>query len=118
MTSEPALVSMNTASLYDALNEVPDGFSGARTYINVVGTSVFVDDRVEDDSWATVFVGIVDGVGWWAVDVPRGADDRVDAHASVLRAVCDIDRAIVGRARCQVPGLRTRRVSTCCAGDD
>ena len=39
---------MNTASLYQPLNEVPQGFSGAHRYVHVIGTSVFVDDRPDE----------------------------------------------------------------------
>ena len=70
MTIELTLVSMNTASLYEPLNDVPDGFVGEHRYVHVIGATVFVDDRAEDASWPHHFVGLVNGVGWWAVDVP------------------------------------------------
>jgi NAD+ diphosphatase len=73
------LVSMNTAALYDPLNDVPDGFAGERRYVHVIGSAVFVDDRPSDDpgaeSWGHYFIGIVAGAGWWAVDVPVEAGD-------------------------------------------
>lgn len=72
---DPNLVSMNTASQYEPLNEMPAAFDGQRRYVHVIGSSVFIDDRPEDDSWPQHFVGIVDGAGWWAVDVPVDAGD-------------------------------------------
>ncbi len=73
------LVSMNTAALYDPLNQVPDGFDGERRYVHVIGSMVFVDDRPSDESgaenWGHYFIGIVGGAGWWAVDVPAEAGD-------------------------------------------
>jgi NAD+ diphosphatase len=79
MSMELNLVSMNTAALYDPLNDVPDGFEGERRYVHVIGSAVFVDDRPSDDpgaeSWGYYFIGIVAGAGWWAVDVPVEAGD-------------------------------------------
>lgn len=79
MSMELNLVSMNTAELYDPLNNVPDGFAGERRYVHVIGSTVFVDDRPSDDpgaeSWGHYFIGIVAGAGWWAVDVPVEAGD-------------------------------------------
>ncbi len=73
------LVSMNTATVYDALNDVPDDFDGPHRYVHVIGTKVFVDDRPEDASWPTYFVGVVEGEGWWGVDVPTGEDPSYGA---------------------------------------
>ena len=65
------------------LNIPPESISIHR-YIHVVGAAVFVDDRIAEESWSTHFIGVVDGEGWWAVDVPRG-DDPSDGAAVDLR---------------------------------
>jgi NAD+ diphosphatase len=118
MTSDLALVSMNTASRYDALNELPDGFSGGRRYVNVVGTSVFVDDRLEDESWPTYFIGALDGEGWWAVDVPDGEDPSFGASVDLFThagAASDGEWLLAGRAVQTAEWARTHRYCGRCA---
>lgn len=118
MTIDPALVSMNTATLYDALNEIPDGFSGGRRYVNVIGSSVFVDDRLEDESWPSYFVGVHDGEGWWAVDVPDGEDPSFGAavdlftHSGVASVA---EWLIAGRAVQTTAWARTHQFCGRCA---
>ena len=67
------------------LNSAPAGHDGPERYLHVIGSSVFVDDRPADGDWMVHFVAEVDGEAWWAVDVPREADDpsygaAVDLH--------------------------------------
>lgn len=65
----------HTSELYSPLNTPPSGFAGPHRYAHVIRTSVFVDDRLADESWEVHFVGVVDGAAWWAVDVPAESDD-------------------------------------------
>lgn len=57
------------------LNVVPDDHRGEHRYIHVIGAAVFVDDRPAESSWEAHCIGIVDDQVWWAVDVPREAED-------------------------------------------
>ena len=68
------------------LNVLPPDHRGAHRYVHVIGASVFVDDRPADDGWDTHFVGVVDELAWWAVDVPAEADDPSYGAALDLRA--------------------------------
>lgn len=116
---ESELVSLNTARLYDALNVVPDGFDGVHRYVHVIGSSVFVDDRAEDDSWPQHFVGIVDGVGWWAIDVPDEAPDPSYGAALDLReysgVASEAEWLAAGRAVQTVQWVRTHQFCGRCA---
>lgn len=85
MATELGLVSINTATVYAPLNEVPGGFEGEHRYVHVIGTSVFVDDRPENPGWQQHFIGLVAGIGWWAVDVPHDAPDPSFGAAMDLR---------------------------------
>lgn len=64
-----------SSDFYSALNIEPVGHTGGHRYIHVVGSSVFVDSEIADESWERHVIGVVDGDTWWAVDVPREADD-------------------------------------------
>ncbi len=119
VSAELGLVSMNTASLYQPLNEVPDGFSGEHRFVHVIGTTVFVDDRPDDDSWSRHFVGIVEGVGWWAVDVPVDSPDPSYGAALDLRNYFGVASAAewlaAGRAVQTAEWVRTHRFCGRCA---
>lgn len=112
------VVSLNTATHYAALNDVPDGFDGGHRYVNVVGSSVFVDDRVENDEWTALFVGTLDGDGWWAVDVPDGEDPSYGAAVDLFNhfgAVREAEWLLAGRAVQTAEWLRTHRFCGRCA---
>jgi NAD+ diphosphatase len=119
VSAEFGLVSMNTASLYQPLNEVPEGFSGAKRYVHVIGATVFVDDRPEDDDWPRHFVGIVDGAGWWAVDVPADSPDPSYGAALDLRNYFGVashaEWLAAGRAVQTAEWMRTHRFCGRCA---
>ncbi|NND74788.1 MAG: NAD(+) diphosphatase [Ilumatobacter sp.] len=119
MSIEFSLVSMNTAVLYQPLNDVPADFDGEHRYVHVIGTSVFVDDRCEDDSWVRHFVGVVDGAGWWAVDVPADVDDPSYGAAVDLRAyfghASDAEWLAAGRAVQTAHWARTHRFCGRCS---
>jgi len=61
------------------LNIAPDDHAGEHRYVHVVGAAVWIDDRPADEGWSAHFIGIVDGHGWWAVDVPRDTDPSYGA---------------------------------------
>ncbi|WP_420450705.1 NAD(+) diphosphatase [Ilumatobacter sp.] len=119
MVAELGLVSLNTAEVYEALNVEPTGFGGGRRYVHVIGSTVFVDDRSEDESWPSHFVGIVDGAGWWAVDVPTDAPDPSYGAALDLRAYFGAatpgEWLAAGRAVQVVEWIRTHRFCGRCA---
>jgi NAD+ diphosphatase len=119
MSLELALVSINTASVYQALNDVPGDFQGAHRYVHVIGTTVFVDDRPEDDAWPCHFVGLVDGAGWWAVDVPAGVEDPSYGAAVDLRkffgVASEAEWLAAGRAVQTAEWIRTHRFCGRCA---
>ena len=110
---EIGLVSMNTALLYEALNDVPTGFAGDHRYVHVIGSSVFVDDRPADEAWSLHFVGVVGGAGWWAVDVPADVEDPSYGAALDLRRmygmVPEAEWLAAGRAVQTAEWARTHR---------
>ncbi len=71
--------------VFRPLNVAPDDHPGEHRYVHVIGASVFVDDRPAEVGWQAHFVGIVDDLAWWAVDVPDG-DDPSYGSAADLRA--------------------------------
>lgn len=115
---ELGLVSLNTASLYNALNDLPPGFSGTHRYVHVVGSSVFVDDRIENEEWTALFIGSLEDEGWWAVDVPHGEDPSYGAAADLFAhygAVSESEWLLAGRAVQTAEWLRTHRFCGRCA---
>ena len=76
----------------------PNGLD-RRRFVHVIGTSVFTDDRVEDESWATHFVGVLDGHALYAVDVPDGDDPSDGAHVDLRRLFGRGRRGHVARHR-------------------
>lgn len=87
-------------------------------YIHVVGTSVFVDDRPADGAWATHFLGMMDGVACWGVDVPLGEDPSygaaIDLYSYHARS-SENDWLVAGRAVQLVEWARTHRFCGRCA---
>ena len=109
----------NSADLYAALNTAPSDHAGGHRYIHVIGTSVFVDTELADNSWERHVVGIVEGDAWWAVDVPADADDP--SYGSALDLFSYFGRAAqsewmaAGRAVQIVEWARTHRFCGRCA---
>ncbi|NNE10845.1 MAG: NAD(+) diphosphatase [Ilumatobacter sp.] len=62
------------AVTFRPLNTPPRDHAGAHRYVHVVGASVYVEERVQPPAWPLHFVGVVDELAWWAVDVPPGED--------------------------------------------
>src|SRR6056297_2135636 len=113
LPSFPANVSLVTTSHFDALNDLPDGFDGPDRFVHVIGQTVFVDDRVGDDAWDRYFVGVLDGAGWWGIDVPADADDPSYGASTDLRRSYDLvpeaEWLLAGRALQTVEWARTHR---------
>ena len=84
----------HSSDLYAALNSEPSDHAGGHRYIHVIGTSVFVDTEVADDTWERHVVGIVEGDAWWAVDVPADAEDP--SYGSALDLFSYFGRAAQG----------------------
>jgi len=76
---------MDTAELIGfTLTNLPGDPPHRARFIHVVGVDVWVDDEPADTAWTSHFVGVLDGVACWAVDVPDG-DDPSDGAAVDLR---------------------------------
>lgn len=109
----------NSAELYAALNVVPIDHAGGHRFIHVIGTSVFVDTHLADESWTRHVVGIVEGEAWWAVDVPDEVEDP--SYGSALDLYSYFGRAgqsewmAAGRAVQIVQWARTHRFCGRCA---
>lgn len=100
------------------LGALPDRYGGESRYVHVIGSSVFVDDRLEDREWPVHFVGLVDGQAWWGVDVPHGQDPSYGA-AIDLRAYHGVAQEhqwlAAGRAVQIVEWARTNRFCGRCS---
>jgi NAD+ diphosphatase len=111
MTSRAALAT------FDIRVNPPTGVAGHR-YVHVIGTSVFTDDALGDESWTRHFVGILDGCALYAVDVPEGADPSDGAGVDLRRLFTMVDEttwAATGRAVQLVEWARTHRYCGRCA---
>lgn len=97
---------------FQPLNQPPAEHGGEHRYVHVIGAAVFVDDRPGDPAWSAHFVGLVDGLAWWAVDVPDG-DDPSDGAAVDLRryhgSSAEHEWLAAGRAVQLVEWARTHR---------
>lgn len=88
-----------------------DDVSGHR-YIHVIGSAVFVDDRIAEDGWSVHFVGMVGDEAVWGVDVPAGEDPSYGAASdlySYYGRASELDWLIAGRAVQLVEWARTHR---------
>jgi NAD+ diphosphatase len=109
----------NSADLYAALNIAPAEHAGGHRFIHVIGTTVFVDTELADESWQRHIVGVVAGDAWWAVDVPADAEDP--SYGSALDLFSYFGRAgasewmAAGRAVQIVEWARTHRYCGRCA---
>jgi NAD+ diphosphatase len=59
---------------FHLLTTPPQDAPVAARYVHVVGSKVWIADQPEMADTAPHFVGMVDGVPWWAVGVEPGAD--------------------------------------------
>lgn len=60
-------------SAFEPRSAVPDDATGS-VYVHVIGSSVWPDEAPADKGWNRHVVGVLDGVAWYAVDVPAGED--------------------------------------------
>lgn len=115
----PMPISSNTDDLYQALIAPPAGHAGGHRYVHVIGSTVFVDDRVAEDGWVRHVVGVVAGEVWWAVDVPVEADDPSYGSAldlfSYFGRASEAEWVAAGRAVQVVEWARTHRFCGRCA---
>lgn len=94
------------------LRSAPPDDHGASTYVHVIGSSIFPDDVVADESWPRHFVGLLDGRAVFAVDVPAGEDPSDGALVDLRRYFAMVDESTwlaVGRAVQMVHWSRTHR---------
>jgi len=98
-------------------NTPPDHVVGHR-YLHVIGASVHVADEVEHDDAPTHYLGLLDGVAVWAVDVPHG-DDPSDGAAADLFTIFarqgEAEWLLAGRAVQIAEWARTHRFCGRCA---
>jgi NAD+ diphosphatase len=89
----------------------------AHRYFHVIGSLVFVDDRVAGD-WPSHFLGMLDGEACWGVDVPED-DDPSDGAAidlySYFGRASETEWMVAGRAVQLVEWSRTHRFCGRCA---
>ena len=88
-----------------------DDVAGHR-YIHVIGTSVFVSDRIEIDTASQHFLGMHGDEAVWAVDVPQGEDPSYGASVdlfSYFGRSTEVEWAIAGRAVQIAEWARTHR---------
>lgn len=91
---------------------VPPAEISIHRYIHVIGTSVFISDRVEIDDATHHFIGVHAGEAVWAVDVPRGEDPSYGAALdlySYFGRASEAEWAIAGRAVQVAEWARTHR---------
>ena len=88
-----------------------DDVAGHR-YIHVIGTSVFVSDRIEIDTASQHFLGMHGDEAVWAIDVPQGEDPSYGAAVdlfSYFGRSTEVEWAIAGRAVQIAEWARTHR---------
>lgn len=81
-------------------------------YIHVIGSSVFVSDRIEIDDAPAHFIGMHGDDAVWAVDVPQGEDPSYGAASDLFTyfgRASETEWAIAGRAVQLTEWLRTHR---------
>lgn len=81
-------------------------------YVHVIGSTVFVSDRVEIEDAPHHFLGMLDDEACWAVDVPAGEDPSygaaLDLYSYFSRAT-EVEWVIAGRAVQLAEWARTHR---------
>lgn len=91
---------------------VPTSEPVSHRYIHVVGSKVFIDDRLAEDGWPQHFLGMHGDVACWGVDVPTGADPGYGAELdlrSLFGRVSETEWAVAGRAVQLVEWARTHQ---------
>jgi NAD+ diphosphatase len=81
-------------------------------FIHVIGSSVFVSDRIEIDGATQHYLGTMGDEGLWAVDVPHGEDPSFGAALdlySYFGRTSEAEWALAGRAVQLAEWARTHR---------
>ena len=102
---------MSGVSNFTPAHQPGDDVAGHR-YIHVIGTSVFVSDRIEIDTASQHFLGMHGDEAVWAVDVPQGEDPSYGAAVdlfSYFGRSTEVEWAIAGRAVQIAEWARTHR---------
>jgi NAD+ diphosphatase len=90
----------------------PSSELSSHRYVHVIGTSVFVSDRIEIEGAGVHFLGAHGVEAVWAVDVPRGEDPSygaaLDLYSYYGRST-EVEWAIAGRAVQIAEWARTHR---------
>jgi NAD+ diphosphatase len=94
------------------------GGSVAVRYVHVIGAAVWEHDEPSGEGWERHFLGVLDDVAVWAVDVPHGEDPADGAAVDLYRyfGIADATRwSVAGRAVQIVEWARTHRFCGRCA---
>lgn len=108
---------VGTVANFSPAHQPPSDTRGHR-YVHVIGTSVFVSDRVELDDLPVHFLGMHGEEAVWAVDVPHGEDPSYGAALdlySLYGRTSEEEWAIAGRAVQIAEWARTHRFCGRCA---
>ncbi len=100
-----------------AMTTDPGGLASAH-YVHVVGATVWEHTEPADPSWSRHFLGVFEGVGIWAVDVPAGDDPADGAAVDLYRyfgMAGERRWSVAGRAVQIVEWARTHRFCGRCA---
>ncbi len=103
------------ASFVPAL--APTANPTAHRYFHVIGSMVFVDDRVGGE-WPTHFLGMLGGEACWGVDVPEQEDPSYGSATdlySYFGSASEVEWLVAGRAVQLVDWARTHRFCGRCA---
>lgn len=92
-------------------SHLPSATVSVHRYFHVVGSSVWVTDKVSGD-WPVHFLGMLGEVACWGIDVPEG-EDPADGAAIDLRSfhgrAGEVEWLVAGRAVQLVEWARTHR---------
>lgn len=111
MTNSSREPSISRISRFEPGLRAPESPNGHR-YFHVVGASVWVIDEPADSDFGVHYLGVLDGVACWGVDVPHGSDPSdgaaLDLFSYFGRASED-EWLVAGRAVQLVEWARTHR---------
>lgn len=96
----------------------PPEIPAVQRFIHVVGSSVWVHHEPVDGSWATHFLGLLDGAAVWGVDVPFGTDPADGAATdlfSYFGRASENEWLVAGRAVQIIEWARTHRFCGRCS---
>ena len=112
---------MDAMATFELASNGPDPQAPVR-FAYVVGMSVFVSDEPADPTWPRHFVGVLDGMAVFAVDVPEGIDPSDEQAAVDLRRLHgmtdEVSWAAAARGVQLVEWARTHRFCGRCGAPD